>query len=151
MTITFRKANTADYEWLLSLREMTMDPHIAASGITPTLDKHEAAVKRDFEAAQIVVQQGTDIGMLKLLRTKPIWKLSQIQIVPEHQGKGIGEQILRRVLADAAQHVDTVALSVLKANPARALYERLGFIIVESSGKAYYMEVKVMEVKVNED
>jgi ribosomal protein S18 acetylase RimI-like enzyme len=52
-------------------------------------------------------------------------------------------QILEKLLADAAQARVSVSLSVLRTNPARKLYERLGFRIVGQNDHAYDMEFGV--------
>jgi ribosomal protein S18 acetylase RimI-like enzyme len=78
--------------------------------------------------------------LLKAVRDADHWDLVQIQIVPEKQGRGFGSTILEKLLADAVQANVPVSLSVLKANPARHLYERLGFRIVKEKAQAYDME-----------
>lgn len=54
--------------------------------------------------------------------------------VPEHQGKGIGGWLIENAVAhlDAAG-IGELHLAVLPANPARRLYERLGFKEVEAA------------------
>lgn len=58
--------------------------------------------------------------------------LAYIALLPAHQGKGIGTEVIRSVMAEAKEKGKPVILSVLKPNPAKALYERLGFIITTS-------------------
>ncbi|GAA3367575.1 hypothetical protein GCM10020367_66460 [Streptomyces sannanensis] len=51
---------------------------------------------------------------------------------PRHSG--LGSRLLRRVLADAASHgLTEIALVVSDANPARGLYEKLGFRLTSTS------------------
>ncbi len=50
-----------------------------------------------------------------------------IQILPSRQGGRIGEAVLRELPAEAAREHVPVSLGVLHGNPARRLYERLGF------------------------
>ena len=61
-------------------------------------------------------------------------------IMPEHQRHGIGASLLRQVQASAASRGLPVRLNVLKVNPARALYERLGFAVVGEDDMRWYME-----------
>jgi ribosomal protein S18 acetylase RimI-like enzyme len=56
-----------------------------------------------------------------------------ICIVPEHQRNGIGTEIIRRAVAQAREQKISLYLSVLKVNPARRLYERLGFRVIEET------------------
>jgi GNAT superfamily N-acetyltransferase len=53
-----------------------------------------------------------------------------IAVVPTHIGHGAGSAILARLLSDAARIYPSVVLSVRANNPARALYERAGFVTV---------------------
>lgn len=63
-----------------------------------------------------------------------------IALMPEHQRHGIGAALLRQVQASAATRGMPVRLNVLKVNPARALYERLGFAVVREDDVRWYME-----------
>ena len=74
---------------------------------------------------------------MKVCRDRNLWELSQIQIVPEHQGFGIGTVFLQRLLAEAKRADVGVTLLVLKANPATRLYGRLGFRVVDTREFAY--------------
>jgi ribosomal protein S18 acetylase RimI-like enzyme len=53
-----------------------------------------------------------------------------IAIAPEHIGKGAGELLLRHLLEAARGSHRAIILSVRADNPAKRLYERLGFLTV---------------------
>lgn len=57
----------------------------------------------------------------------------QIQIDPAFQGQGLGRRLLAGLLRQADDEGAPVTLSVLKGNPARRLYESLGFTPVEET------------------
>ena len=50
--------------------------------------------------------------------------------MPEYQGRGTGTAIILDLIAQARALQLPVTLHVLDVNPARSLYERLGFRIV---------------------
>lgn len=52
------------------------------------------------------------------------------ELASEAQRRGLGGEIIPSVLREAAQRSVPVRLQVLRQNPARQLYERLGFHIV---------------------
>jgi ribosomal protein S18 acetylase RimI-like enzyme len=54
-----------------------------------------------------------------------------IAVRPSAIGGGAGTQLLTQLLADASAVYPAVVLSVRAANPARRLYERLGFVVVD--------------------
>lgn len=53
-----------------------------------------------------------------------------VAIHPDLQGQGYGATVLRAVVEHAAERGDDVELTVARDNPARRLYERLGFRLV---------------------
>ena len=63
----------------------------------------------------------------------------QIQVVPAWQGRGVGRQVIAQILSEAHGNSVPVWLSVLKVNPARMLYERLGFTVVATKENSYAM------------
>ena len=116
-----------------------MDMHLAASGASTGDDDHLARLMFRFDCAEILLQDGAPVGLLKVSRDSAQWKLIQIQLAPELQGQGLGADLLAQVIAEADSANVAVALSVLKANPARTLYERHGFTVVGESEHEYDM------------
>jgi ribosomal protein S18 acetylase RimI-like enzyme len=55
-----------------------------------------------------------------------------IAVLPQYIGQGIGALLLARLLDDARALYPAVVLSVRANNPARRLYERLGFVVVDT-------------------
>ncbi len=54
-----------------------------------------------------------------------------IELLPSHQGRGIGGRLIRTILDEARSQGKTMGLNVLDVNRrAYALYRRLGFIEV---------------------
>ena len=58
-----------------------------------------------------------------------------IAVAPSARGRGVGTLMLAELLARAFERFDAVSLSVRMNNPARRLYERLGFELVSGSEK----------------
>lgn len=127
--IDLRPASLADLPFLLTLRRLTMTGHLQRVGAPADDEAHDRRIRAHFEDAMIVCEGATAIGLLKVTRAAGEWHVHQIQILPARQGQGIGEAVLRELLADAARANVPVSLSVLHGNPARRLYERLGFRI----------------------
>jgi ribosomal protein S18 acetylase RimI-like enzyme len=66
--------------------------------------------------------------------------LIDISVLPEYRNQGIGDEMLRSLQREAAEAAKTVRLNVLKQNPAKRLYERLGFKSNGGSGIYESME-----------
>lgn len=135
-----RPAAEEDIPFLLQLRHQCMNAAMIASGKTPSDDAHLQRIRHRFDAAEVVMLGDRPVGLLKTVRTGPVWDLIQIQVAPSEQGKGLGGKLLRRVIAQAMAAGVSVKLSVFKVNPALRLYQRLGFIVTGETDDAYDMQ-----------
>ncbi|HEX9923644.1 MAG TPA: GNAT family N-acetyltransferase [Anaerolineae bacterium] len=59
-----------------------------------------------------------------------------IALLPEYRGQGIGSKLIIHLLDQIQSRYDAVCLSVSPDNPAKRLYERLGFDVVGKNGTA---------------
>lgn len=134
-----RQATEADIPLLLELRKGTMLPHLERAGAPSDQDSLMARVVYRLEDAQLVYLGEEFVGLFKVSRTGREWMLVQVQVAPGWQGRGLGEALVRRLQEEAAAQRCCVVLDVLKGNPARRLYERLGFVVEsESEGGLEY-------------
>lgn len=62
-----------------------------------------------------------------------------LALLPEYRGEGVGTALLKRLLEEAAARYTAVSLSVSKGNPARKLYERLGFAVIREDDTSAIM------------
>jgi ribosomal protein S18 acetylase RimI-like enzyme len=60
-------------------------------------------------------------------------------VLPEVRGQGIGTALLQSLLASVPASVPGVSLSVNLDNPAAHLYQRLGFVVVQTTSTAWIM------------
>ena len=139
MTMDMRPATKSDIPFLLVLRRQTMEAHLLASGVELSDESHLERVVYRFDCAQILMDQGLPIGLLKIDRRSTEWEILQIQLAPEMQGGGKGRLILEKVINEAAATGVGLKLGVLKANPARHLYDRLGFKTIGETPHEYIM------------
>jgi ribosomal protein S18 acetylase RimI-like enzyme len=103
-------------------------------------DDHMAArFERRFivEATRMAELDGLTVGWLRVTDTGAEIMLEQIYVDPAHQGRGIGSRLIRGLIQEWPGR--PIRLAVLKTNPARRLYERLGFRILEEKETAYLM------------
>jgi len=67
-----------------------------------------------------------------------------IAVVPSKRGHGVGDQLLEALLAQAREAgYEAPSLNVEPGNPARKLYERHGFEVVEKGPEAWTMRARV--------
>ena len=66
--------------------------------------------------------------------------LEHFYLFPEHQGHGLGGEILRQLLAEADAEGRAVRLSVLQRSDAARFYQRYGFVETGQDEWDIYME-----------
>jgi ribosomal protein S18 acetylase RimI-like enzyme len=88
---------------------------------------------------EMITAGGEVIGWLHVHDNTDGIDLHQIYLAPAHQRGGIGADILKRLQQRAAALGRPLRLNVLVNNPARRLYERLGFRIERSDAMKHYM------------
>ena len=89
---------------------------------------------------QIVVLDDQDVGVISVERREDVAHLGRLYILPAYQGQGIGTQLLTDLMTGAFREGLPVTLRVLKVNPAKRLYERLGFVVIEEAEAHYIMK-----------
>lgn len=82
----------------------------------------------------VVEVGGVAVGRLYVDRRPDDIRIVDIALLREHRGRGIGEALVRAVLAEAAASGRTASIHVEVHNRARTLYDRLGFVPVAERG-----------------
>ena len=85
----------------------------------------------------VIERDGAPAGRLYVDRAPGEIRIVDIALLPEHRGAGAGSALLRELLAEAAAHGQCVTIHVERSNPARRLYERLGFRVEADDGAVY--------------
>ena len=136
MELSFRRVTADDFDFLWRLHNAAFRKYIEQ-----TWGWDEDWQQRNFretfnpEVGHIVVVDGEDAGYLWVSEGDDEVFLASIRILPEFQGRGIGTWLIH----DLIKSGKVLRLDVLKVNPARALYERLGFSISNDLGTHFEM------------
>ena len=151
MIITLRPTTREDEPFLLAVYASTRAEELAAFGWNDA--QREAFLRMQFRAQQLSYQAraaqtdtklillaGSPAGRLIVTRSKSEIRLTDIALLPEYRGKGIGTALIKDLLAEATRAGQAVRLQVLKTNRAKRLYERLGFQTVSESATHFQME-----------
>lgn len=139
--IEYRPADLNDVDWLLQLRMTTMANYIKLSGQLLGKQDQLNRILHAFENIQIIIQNQEDVGMMKVVRSEAYWKLVQIQLLPVFQKFGLGTKIIIQLIENASLSGKPLELSVLKVNPAKRLYDKLGFYVIAENEGSYEMRI----------
>jgi ribosomal protein S18 acetylase RimI-like enzyme len=107
-------------------------------------DDFEGAKFAEFyprsDEMQIIVADGRDAGWLLVHRNEKEIEIDGIYIDTAHQRSGVGTYLIRELMGEAACAGLPLRLSTAKINPARYLYQRLGFVVTHEDRFKVYME-----------
>jgi GNAT superfamily N-acetyltransferase len=142
---TLRNAEPHDRAFLVALYASLRADEFARSGWTPDVQRVLVQMLCDAQHAehlrrhpgshcQIIELHRCPIGRLWVASDARSLTIVDISLIPALQGRGIGTDCLRRVLAQARDCRLDVELQVVVDSPARRLYERLGFLAVGEAG-----------------
>jgi ribosomal protein S18 acetylase RimI-like enzyme len=93
----------------------------------------------DVTQVRIITRNGTDIGWLQSFVKDDALFLGQLFVDGALRGRGIGTQLVKGLIEEAAKAGRAVTLGVVKTNPALRLYERLGFRTTHEDERKFYM------------
>jgi len=139
--ISCRHAVPDDVPFLLKLREATMSAYLSGAGIELSPEQSLARVMHRFECAEIILEGEQPVGLLKLHRDEAEWEVIQLQLCPSVQGRGLGTRLVLDVIREAKLAKVSISLGVLRGNPARKLYESLGFTVTGSDNHEFVMKL----------
>jgi ribosomal protein S18 acetylase RimI-like enzyme len=146
-----RPATTSDRDFLLRVYASTREEELRL--VDWSDDQKAAFVQQQFEAQDtyyrehyhpatfdVIEVNGAPVGRLYVARWEDEIRIIDIAVLPEHRGVGIGTRLLEELLAEGAECGKRVSVHVELNNPARRLYEWLGFVPVAEHGLYVLME-----------
>ena len=149
--MTLRPAAAEDEAFLLALYASTRAEEVAAWGFDESQARsflmfQFTAQRRHYEAefpaaSDHIIRLGDhDIGRIMVSRSPEEIRLVDIALLPEHRGAGIGAALVSGLVDEARERSLPLRLHVHTTSPARRLYERLGFSVVDDTGVHLLME-----------
>jgi ribosomal protein S18 acetylase RimI-like enzyme len=140
LQIRLQPATWDDFDFLWALHQAAMHDYVDRTWCwDPAVQETHFAKSFDPAALQIIHADGVAAGYLSVKRQPESMHLAAIALEPGFQKRGIGTALLRTLMDEAAAGGLPVDLQVLKVNPARQLYERLGFRVYEETETHYRM------------
>jgi predicted acetyltransferase/GNAT superfamily N-acetyltransferase len=92
-----------------------------------------------LDETRIITYAGNDVGWLQTKAAEDAVFLASLYLDTPFHGRGIGSQVMQIVIDEARRDGTAVTLDVVNINPARRLYERLGFRTTGEDEYKFYM------------
>ena len=151
--VVLRDVTAADTEFLVAVYASTRAQELAA---VPWDDAAKDAFIRMLVAAQdsywraqkpgarfaVVMADGEPAGRLYVDRLPAEIRIVDIALLPAYRGRGIGTSLLCDVIAEGRRVQLPVTIHVERFNSARALYDRLGFTQISTTGVYDLLELR---------
>jgi ribosomal protein S18 acetylase RimI-like enzyme len=137
--LRLRPATPEDREFLREVFISTRIEEFSHSGwgdaeiralLVNQFELQDSYYRRHFTGVRFDVVTNEDAAVGRLYHR---WGVDELRIIdiallPAFRGAGIGSQLMRAIVAQAAQRGLAATLYVEAANPVKSLYQRLGFI-----------------------
>jgi ribosomal protein S18 acetylase RimI-like enzyme len=149
--ITLRKVGPADEAFLFRVYASTRSEELAPVGWTE--EQKQAFLLQQFQAQsaywgehyagadlRVIEVDGVPAGRFYVNRGSEEIRLVDIALLPEYRRGGIGTRLVEDLLAEAESRGLPVTAHVEVFNPARSLYNRLGFQTVEDRGVYLFLK-----------
>ncbi len=133
-----RKGEADDKAWLFELYCSTLRPAIELTwGWDEAFQLNQFSDSLAPENFEILLLEGKPIGCFCLVENEGHFWLEMLLIHPNYQRRGIGKRVIRQIRRLSASKNKTLKLGVIKANPVRQFYEKLGFTVYDEDGAFY--------------
>jgi ribosomal protein S18 acetylase RimI-like enzyme len=139
MRIALRLARPDDFDFCARLYFSGMEKTIRELKLDMAAQAANLRNQWNLTEVKIITYDNADIGWVQSSIQDDAVYLGQIFIDPGFQRRGIGTQIITGLIDEANQTGRPITLGVVKSNPARSLYERLGFRITDEDNRKFYM------------
>jgi GNAT superfamily N-acetyltransferase len=141
---TVRAAQPEDEPFLYACYKRTMHEYIEQTwGWDEKFQSVEFRQHLPWQRFRIIMVNRTSVGAVCVLETADCMILEMMMIELQFQRRGIASDLVARLLDHARSEGRGIQLRVMKINPARALYERLGFVVVGEDADTYEMQAVI--------
>lgn len=139
---TLRPATPADRAFAEQLSHDNMAAYRASRNIVWDPARFEASWA-SFDN-RVIESGGVPVGVLRLHELPEALEIRDLQLLPAHRGRGLGAWAVRQAFRRAAERgKPELRLRVFPDNPARRLYERLGFVAMAELDGVLHMACKL--------
>ena len=150
MEYEFRNCTYDDVDFIVDLKEFGLkwymetiygwDKNVQKEKTVRELDRHINDMK-------IITSDNNDIGITTFYKEDDKYVIGLTIIHPDYQNKGIATSILSEYINIAKNEQKRIIIKTYIKNPARRLYERLGFRLYDTSETHAHYEIDFSKAK----
>lgn len=141
MPLVVRPSVADDQQFAFSVKRAALREYVARVWGWDD-DLQEAFHASDWAANRpdVIELDGVPVGTIEAVEHADHLYVGEFYLLPEYQRRGLGSEILGRILAMADRLGLPTRLQFLKVNPVRSLYERTGFRVTRESTTHFFAE-----------
>jgi GNAT superfamily N-acetyltransferase len=139
MPPSLRPAQVNDFDFCARLYFAGMEETIRQLKLDRAAHASDFRRRWDPAEVRIITLDGADIGWLQSRIEGGALFVAQLFVDAPLQRRGIGTEVMQGLIAEATRARLPVTLGVVKTNPAKRLYERLGFHATHDDERKFYM------------
>ena len=144
MKYSFRECTLEDFDFLFNLKKQNFKCYVDKIWGWNDEDQKQRLkqdLKEHLQHKRIILLQNKEAGIYAIHTTENgDLFINEISILKDYQNKGIGRKILEEQLKENHKKGIRTILQVFKDNPAKRLYEELGFKVYGETETHYQME-----------
>jgi GNAT superfamily N-acetyltransferase len=137
--LALRPARPQDFDYCARLYFEGMDSIIKALNLNQDAQVADFRQRWDVGPVRIITLDEADIGWLQSFVKDDALFLGQLFVDGALRRQGVGTEVVKGLIEEAARASRAVTLGVVKTNPDLRLYERLGFRTTHEDVRKFYM------------
>jgi GNAT superfamily N-acetyltransferase len=144
LSVDLRTATNEDQDFLFESYKVTLKPYVEwAWGWEEAFQRD--SFQKHFPIAQfkVISINGSDAGGLYVEEQDSLRFIRLIYLLPAFQAKGVGRNLIEQEITKTKEAKKVLHLKVVKINPAKSLYDRLGFKVLEENDVTYHLHLPV--------
>jgi ribosomal protein S18 acetylase RimI-like enzyme len=142
MPISFRQAVNQDFDYCERLYFEEMEWIIEKLHLDRAVQTASFRQQWDPSQVRIVALDTSDVGWLQTMTQDDELFVAQMFVERSFQRRGIGTEVMKCLIGEAAHLNQAMRLNVVKINPALKLYQRLGFQVIGEDDRKLFMKLE---------
>ncbi|WP_265594740.1 GNAT family N-acetyltransferase [Haloferula sp. BvORR071] len=143
--LNFTSVSEDDFEELVTLRISAMRDSLERVGRFDP-ERARQRLRNSFypEHTRVIIQNGQRIGFYSFRPADDGFHLDHLYIQPGSQSRGLGSQVMSRLLTEADAQQMPVHVGALRDSPSNRFYQRHGFVKAkEDEWDIYYVRIPI--------